>query len=472
METAKKKQHYRDMTQGPEWKSILLFTLPIMLAQLLQQLYATVDGIVIGNFGSSGSLAAVGNCAIVANVFISMSNGMGNGSAILVSQMFGARRREEMRRAASTAIFLMLVLGLASAVLVFASAGFITRSILGIEEAAVVRAATVYIRIYAIGFIFTFLYNIVAAILRAIGDSRAVLYFLLVSTVMNVILDLLFVAVFRWDVAGAAWATVISQFVCVTVSVWYMYRNYEAFRFKVREIRPTRKELRLCLKTGLPSTIQQLVVSCGYLLLQRLINSFGQVSMDAWTVGHRYDQYCCIPAIAMMQAMASFAGQNAGTNRYDRIKRGLRTAVAMDLAMVVVIGAALYAFATPLSQLFGLSGEALAQAVECLHFLPFAYLIFAAYIPFNGTYMGCGNPGVSAISSLMSLCLRVASSYTLVYFFSGTYNVVWRTYVLGWGASLIFVTIYFFRGKWQTKRLVDGPPQEGGSAQEAGELLR
>ncbi len=466
METAKKKQHARDMTQGPEWKSILLFTLPIMLAQLLQQLYATVDGIVIGNFGSSGGLAAVGNCAIIANVFISLSNGMGNGSAILVSQMFGAKKRVEMRRAASTAIFLMLVLGLASAVLVFAAAGFITGTILGIEEAAVAQAATTYIRIYAVGFVFTFLYNIVAAKLRAGGDRRAVLYFLMASTVMNVILDLLFVAVLRWDVAGAALATVLSQLVCVLVSVWYMYRNYEDFRFRVQEIRPTRKELRLCLRTGLPSTIQQLVVSCGYLLLQRLVNSFGQVSMDAWTVGHRYDQYCCIPSIAMMQAMASFSGQNAGANRYDRIKRGLRSAVAMDLVMVVAIGAVLYGFASPLAQLFGLEGESLAQAVECLHFLPFAYLLFAAYIPFNGTYMGCGNPGASAISSLMSLFLRVTASYTLVYCFNWTYNVVWRTYVLGWGASLIFVLIYFYHGKWQTKRLVeDGPQKPDGQLQ-------
>ncbi len=453
-----KKQHYRDMTQGPEWKSILLFTLPIMLAQLLQQLYATVDGIVIGNFGSSGGLAAVGNCAIIANVFISLSNGMGNGSAILVAQMFGAKKKKEMRNSASTAIFIMLVLGLFSMALVLIFAKFIVLTLLGIEETAVSAAAITYVRIYAVGFIFTFLYNIVAAILRAVGDSRAVLYFLLVSTVLNVILDLVFVAGLQMDVAGAALATVISQFVCVLVSLWYMYRNYPDFRFKLKDIRPKRQELRLCLKMGIPSTIQQLVVSCGYLLLQRLVNSFGQVTMNAWTVGHRYDQYCCIPALAMMQSMASFSGQNAGANRYDRIKRGLRSAVAMDLGMVIIIGAVLFIFARPLSALFGLQGEALSQAVECLHFLPFAYLLFACYIPFNGMYQGCGSPTTSAISSLMSLFLRVASSYVLVYFFSGTYNVVWRTYVLGWGASLIFVILYFFHGHWQTKRLVKDAP--------------
>lgn len=454
MENAQGKARYRDMTQGPEWKCILLFTLPIMLAQLLQQLYATVDGIVVGNFGSNGGLAAVGNCAIVANVFISISNGMGNGSAILVSQMFGARRRDEMRRAASTAVFLMLVLGLASAILVFAAARPIVLHILGISEEAVIASAVIYLRIYAVGFIFIFLYNIIAAILRAVGDSRALIYFLLVSAVMNVFLDLLFVAAFRWDVAGAAAATVIAQLACVTVSIIYMFRNYPDFRFRLREIRPQRRELALCLKMGLPSTLQQLVVSCGYLLLQRLINSFGQVTMDAWTVGHRYDQYCCIPSLAMMQAMSSFSGQNTGAGRYDRIRRGLRAAIALDLVMVIVIGALLYFLAEPLSMLFNLNDAALAQAVECLHFLPFAYLLFATYIPFNGMFQGCGDPSASAFASLMALFLRVVSSYLLVYCFSGTYNVVWRTYVLGWGAALIFVVVHYLRGTWQNKSLI------------------
>ncbi len=460
MEHSNAALRYRDMTQGPEWRSILLFALPMMLAQLLQQLYATVDGIVIGNFGSSGGLAAVGNCAIVANVVISLSNGMGNGSAILVSQMFGAKKWAEMRRAASTAIFLMLVLGLASSVLVFTAAGFLAADILGIGEAAVAQTATVYIRIYAVGFIFTFLYNVVAAILRAVGDSRAVLYFLMVSTVMNVILDLLFVAVFRWDVAGAALATVLSQLVCVLVSVRYMHRHYQALRFRPKELRPTRKELQLCLRTGLPSTLQQLVVSCGDLLIQRLVNSFGQATMNAWTVSHRYDQYCCITAISVMQSMASFSGQNAGANRYDRIKRGLRSAVVMDLAMVALVGGALYAFASPLAQLFGLEGDALSQAVECMRFFPLIYPIFAFYVPFYGMYIGCGNPGASAVGCLMALSVRVVSSYALVYLFSGTHSVIWHTFALDWSTSLLFVLIYYRCGRWKSKRLVENDPAD------------
>ncbi|MCD8212053.1 MAG: MATE family efflux transporter [Oscillospiraceae bacterium] len=458
MEKTEKKQHFRDMTQGPEWKCILMFALPIMLSQFLQQLYSTVDGIVVGNYGSAGGLAAIGNCAIIGNVFISIAVGMGNGSGILVSQLFGAKKHEDMRRAASTAIFILTVLGVFCALLVFAGAELIVRGIMGVDDSAVADCAIDYLRIYAVGLIFTFIYNIVAAILRSVGDSRAVLYFLLVSALLNIALDLVFVAALKMDVVGAAWATVISQFACALVSIWYMYHNYEFFRFKLREIRPRSAEVRLCLRMALPSTLQQLVVSCGYLLLQRLINSFGTITMSAWTVGHRYDQYCAIPVLGTMQACASFAGQNSGANRYDRVRRGLFSGVLMSLAMVIVLGTILYLFAEPLSALFGLSGEALSEAVECLHFLPFAYLIFAVYIPFNGTYQGCGKPGISAISSLLALFLRVSASYTLVYLFAASYAVVWQTYVLGWGASLIFVLIYYFRGNWRSGRIVKDEP--------------
>lgn len=490
MEETGKKSRYRDMTRGPEWKCILLFALPIMLGQLLQQLYATVDSIVVGNFGPDGALAAVSNCIIVANVFLFVSVGMANGAAILVAQMFGAKQREDMRKSAATALFLLLVMGVASAVIVAAGAEIAIVNILGVRPALDVSAAEAanilsiqrqgitYIQIYAVGLVFTCIYNAVAAILRSVGDSRAVLYFLIVSTVLNTLLDLLFVAVFGWGVAGAAAATVISQFACAAVSLWYMYRNYEEFRLKPKEIRPDREKLRLCMKMGLPSALQQLIVSGGFLFLQRLINSFGPVTINAWAVGHRVDQYICIPPLGMNQGMASFTGQNTGAGRYDRVKRGLRSAVVMDLAMVAAVGAAVYVLAEPLTLSFGVQnlfeGDpergakialVISQAVECLHFLPFAFLIFAFYLPFVGAFNGAGDPGASAIASLASLIIRVAASYIIVYtgFLGWSYRAVWQTYIFGWGASTVYVLIHFRRGKWKTKSLVgtDGAKTEG-----------
>lgn len=444
------------MTQGPEWKCIVLFALPIMFGQLLQQLYATVDGIVVGNFGPDGSLAAVSNCSILANIFISISIGMSNGSAVLVAQMFGARRMEDLRRSAATAMYLLTVMGLASAVLVLAGADFAVAHLLGIQEPHIRAAAVSYIRIYAVGLVFTFLYNAVAAILRSVGDSKAVLYFLLVSAGVNTALDLLFVAVFNWGVSGAAAATAIAQLACVAASLRYMARNYELFRFRVREIRPWPGKLRLCLRMGLPSTLQQLVVSSGFLFLQRLVNSFGQVTMEAWGACQRLDAFGVIPSLSMMQATASFTGQNTGAGRYDRIRRGIRAAVLSAMAMVVLVGAAMYAFAPALAGMFGLSGQSQAQAVECLRFLPFAYLLFAAYIPFNGLFNGAGDPRAAAVGSVLSLVLRVGASYAIVGWglWGWGYSAIWKTYLFGWGAAALYAFLHYRRGTWQNKSLV------------------
>ena len=449
------------MTTGTEWKRLLVFALPIMLGQLLQQLYSTVDGIVVGNFVSSGALAAVGSCMSMSMLLIAVSNGMSNGSCIIISQFFGAGREKDMRSAAANIFLLMTALGLAITLLAISTVGFTVRIILGIDEAEIAAQAAVYLRIYCVGLIFTFLYNAVAAVLRAVGDSRAVLYFLLVSTAVNTALDLLFVCVFHWGVAGAAWATVISQLACICVSVVYMFRRYPVFRFtSPKQLKFDKVKMKLCLEMGIPSTLQQLTISCGNVLTQRLVNSFGEATMAAVTVGSRYDHYCAIPIMGMMQSTASFAGQNTGAGRYDRVKRGLVSAVVMDLIFVAVIIACLYTLAQPLSRLFGVEGEALKRAVEYLRFLCFAYIPFAIYIPINGTLQGCGQPMAAASVSLTALSVRVGLSYLLVFVFGRGYRAIWTPYLVGWSCALIYVVIHFFRGRWMTKSIVKNAPKQ------------
>lgn len=442
------------MTKGPEWRCILLFALPIMLGQLLQQLYSTVDGIIVGNYVSSDALAAVGSCSTLVMVFIALSVGMSNGCCIVVSQLFGANRPEEMRETASTALILLFGMGAFFTVLPIVTARFATVYVLDIKDAGIADMAVAYIRFYSLGMIFQFLYNAVAAILRSVGDSRAVLYFLLVSTVVNTILDLIFVAWLGWGVAGAAAATTIAQIACCAVSLAYMFRRYPVFRFRPKELTFKRDKLRLCLKMGIPTTIQHLIISCGNLCLQRLVNSFGSSTMAAYTVGSRYDQYASVPSMGMFQAMASFAGQNTGAGRYDRVKRGILSAVAMNLAIVAFICLALYVLASPLAVLFGVKGESLERSVEFLHFMAFCYPIFALYIPFNGMYQGCGAAVASAISSLLALSARVCGSYLMVYLLHMGYAACWQSCAVGWSASCIWVFCYFLSGRWKTKSLV------------------
>ncbi len=449
-----------NLTQGTEWKAILTFALPIMVSQLLQQLYSTVDGIIVGNFVSSAALGAMGSCMSFVMLFVALAIGMSNGCGIVVSQFYGAGRREDMRRAASTILIVLFTMGAVLMVVSFFTARSASYYVLGVTDEQLLAYSVEYISIYSLGFIFQFVYNAVSAILRSVGDSKAVLYFLLVATVINVVLDLLFVAVLPWGVAGAAAATVIAQFFCVLASILYMYKNYPDFRFGLRELRFHRDKFKLCMRMGIPSTIQFMVISFGHLFLQRLINTFGSATMAACTVGSRYDHYASIPIMANLQAMAAFAGQNTGAGRYDRVKRGLVSVLIINVIMVSILCAGLYTFASPLARLFGVEGEALKQSVEYLRYISYVYILFALYIPVSALFQGCGDPMASTICSLIALSIRVGMGYFMVYVLDWGYNACWENLGIGWAASLIYVIIHYFRGTWKTKSLVKNMPSE------------
>ncbi len=443
-----------DLTQGSEWRAILIFALPIMLGSLLQQLYSTVDGIIVGNFVNSTALAAMGSCMSYTTLFVFMAMGVANGSGVVISQYFGARRFGEMRRTASTILIMLIALGAFFTVFCIVTAMPASRYLLKIEDEEILAYCVTYIGVYSVGLIFQFVYNAVAGILRAVGDSKAVLYFLLVATLLNVVLDLLFVAVLPWGVAGAAAATVIAQAACMVVSLRYMFKKYPEFRFTRKELVFDREKFSLCLKMAIPTTVQHLVISCGHIALQRLVNSFGAVTMAAVTVGSRYDHYASIPIMGINQAMGAFAGQNTGAGRYDRVKRGIVSALAIDIVMVVLMCVPLYLFAAPLSKLFGVSGEEVSQSVEYLRFICLCYPIFALYIPFSGMFQGCGDPMAATAASCIALGGRIIAAYTMVYAFGVGYEACWENLVYGWSGALLFDLIYYATGRWKTKSLI------------------
>lgn len=443
-----------DLTQGPEWRAIFMFALPIMLGSLLQQLYSTVDGIIVGNFVNSTALAAMGSCMTYTTLFVFVAMGVSNGSGVVISQYFGARQFGEMRRTASTIMIMLLALGGFFTVFCIATAAPASRYLLKIEDEQILRYCVTYIGVYSVGMIFQFIYNAVAAILRAVGDSKAVLYFLLVATMANVVLDLLFVAVLPWGVAGAAAATVIAQAACMAVSLRYMFKKYPEFRFGRGELVFDREKFRLCLKMAIPTTVQHLVISSGHIALQRLVNTFGAVTMAAFTVGSRYDHYASIPIMGINQAMSAFAGQNTGAGRYDRVKRGLASALVIDLAMVALLCVPLYIFAAPLAKLFGVSGEEVSQSVQYLRFICLCFPIFALYIPFSGMFQGCGAPLAATTASVLALGVRIAMAYIMVYAFGAGYEACWENIIYGWSAALVFDMIYYLTGRWKTKSLI------------------
>lgn len=444
----------RDMTTGSEWKHILLFSLPIMAGNLLQQLYNTVDGIVVGNFVSQNALAAAGTSGTLALIFLAFAIGFGNGSGVMVAQLFGAKQYDELRGAVSTALILLVGIGAFFSIFGCGLARFLLHGLMNVAEGEVLDLAVTYFTIYSVGFVLQFIYNAVAAILRAVGDSQATLYFLLVSSVLNIGLDLLFVVTFGWGIAGAAVATVLSQLGSAAVSVVYMFRKYPIFRFGRGQFVFRRDKCLLCLRLGIPSTVQQSIVSFGNVFLQRLVNSFGETAMAAYTVGVRLESYLFVPAVGLCVGMSTFTAQNIGAGRFDRVRRGAVAVTVITLCVAAALETLSYLFAAPLSSLFGVDGEAMTLSVSYIRFLAFFFWMFAVYIAFSGLLQGAGDVFFTMMGSLTSLFIRVAAAYTMVLRFGIGFSALWISMPIGWVFCLALLLIRYFTGGWKEKGLI------------------
>lgn len=441
------------MTEGKEWKLILLFTLPIMAGQFLQQLYSAVDGIVVGNFVGQDALSAVGTCTPVTMVYIAIAIGLSAGCAIVISQYFGAKQMEEMRKAVSTSLILMIGVGVVFSIIAPLVARTVLDKVLAVDPLLLDDAAT-YLSIYCIGLVLQMTYNGVASILRSLGDSKATLYFLLVSSVVNTVLDLIFVIVFHWGVAGAAIATVIAQALSAVISILYMFKKYEMLRFSRAEFRFHKDMGVLALRLAVPTMLQQLVISCGNLAIQRMVNHFGRDTMAAFTAGLRVEQFAFIPVFGFNIGMATFTGQNMGARRPDRVSRGLKRTVAMSLATCGGISLVLYIFAGPLVGLFGVTGTAMTQGIEYLRFLAPFLLIFCTNMSFSGLLQGAGDVIFTAGNTFLNLGIRVTAAYIMGFLTPIGYSCIWYSLPFGWTVGFFMMLFRYKFGPWRKKAIV------------------
>ncbi len=439
------------MTSGKEWKVILLFTLPIMAGNFLQQLYNAVDSMVVGQFVGENALSAVGTCVPLVMLFLALSQGLGTGVGVVVSQYFGAGRTDDMAKAITTAVTLMSAVGIVLTGVALVATPFLLSVVLGVQDPEVLGMAVTYFRIYSAGLLFQFTYNCIAFILRAVGDSRATLYFLAVSSLANIVLDLLFVVTFHWSVAGAAVATVISQFLSASVSMIYMRRRLAAARARAPF---TRKLCFTILRMGIPSSVQMSIVSVGNLAMQRLVNSFGNSAMAAFTAGMRIDNFVTIPAFAFHAGVANFSGQNIGAGKWDRVHRGVRQTMVIAFCLSIVLGAAAWLGAEPLMGLFGLKGESMRMGIEMIRFMAFTFWLFGLYQSSNGLLEGAGDVVLASGATLLALTTRVTLGYLGVHLGVLGYNAGWVTMPAGWSVALVIVLIRYFTGGWKEKALV------------------
>ena len=439
------------MTSGNIAKQIFLFTVPIMAGNFLQQLYNTVDGIVVGQFVSESALAAIGTCGPVTFLLICLALGLSTGSGIIIAQYYGADLKKDLLEAVSTSMMLLAGLGVGFTFVGIAVAGPLMKYVLAVPETELVLAIQ-YLRIYCVGMIFQFIYNIVAAILRAFGDSKATLYFLLVSSGMNILLDLLFVVVFRLGVAGAAWATVISQGASAVVSVIYMFRKYSFLHFKNGTWVFSGEKCKMALRIGIPTTLQQAVISCGNIALQRLVNSFGVTFMAGYTAGTRLESYLVIPSIGFAVGVSTFTGQNIGAKNLERVRQGYRKTLLMSVVSCAVLSILVMLLRKPLVSLFGVTGESLAMGIDYLILAAPCFVFFGIYQSATGVLQGAGDVMWTMFFSLSSLALRVVLSYAFAGIFG--YRILPYSMAIAWIGVAIGATIRYKREKWLKKTIV------------------
>ncbi len=441
----------KDMTQGKEWKQILSFTLPLIGGNLLQQIYSLADSMIVGNFAGQHALASVGISFPVTFLLLALATGMTNGVGVMAAQYFGARDRDAFKKNLSTGCVTLLGAGVLITVLGIGLSRVLLEGLLKTEP-VLLPDALLYLRIYCVGLVFQFAYNTFAAILRSIGDSRSTMIFLLISTVLNIVLDIIFVQF--WAVAGVAWATVIAQGVSAVFAGLYLFRKIELAQFQRGQFRFDRGMFLTSLRLGIPTSIQQCSVGLGMVLMQRLINSFGVDTISAVTAAMKLESFAMVPIMMFYMGLSNFTGQNIGAGKMERIKRGYHQTMVM--AMITCAGIILLLFfAGPyVIGWYNLNETATAIGAEYLRTLGWFFLIFCVMYITNGVLQGSGDVAFPTAGSVTSLATRVIVANIMATFPAIGYRSIFYSIPVGWLLGTTIVFIRYLTGKWKQKGLV------------------
>lgn len=443
----------KNMTQGAPWKHILLFSLPILGGMMLQLLYTTVDGIVVGNFVGDTALGAMNTSISYANLLLAISTGLSTGCGIVLAQFYGAGSREKVRRCCATMRLLMLGLGLAILVVGLLTTDLVLRHVLGVPQ-DVFDYASSYMKIYFLGMVFQFAYNALAAELRSVGDSGATMKFLLISSLANIVFDLVFVVVFRWGVAGAAIGTVLAQGISALVSLLYIRKKHELLWLPRQELRFSGTLCRMILKLGIPVMLQTIISNLGMLAIQRLINSFGSTTMAAVAAGSKIESYAIMPNIAFASGMATYAGQNAGAGDLRRVWRGYVSCLIITGAICGVLSLLIFLLAGPLVGLFGCGGDALAFGTQYLRFMACVLVLMTVLFVSRGMLQGVGDVSITTVITFVTLAIRIALAYWMATWPTVGRRAIYICMGIDFAIGAGFYVIRLASGRWKKKILV------------------
>lgn len=437
----------RDLTVGSIWQELLLFSLPILFCNLFQQLYNTVDAAVVGAWVSSDAIAAVGSTGSLISLLTSFFMGLGAGVGIVVARYRGAADEENLHKSVHTSFALAIICGV-----------FLTAVGIGLSPALlrlmktpdrVFDSSLLYLRIYFGGMVPIMLYNIGAGVLRAVGDSRRPMWYLFISGIINVIVDVIAVVALNMGVAGVAWATVLSQIVAAVLVIVTLMRENAPWRLRPQKIRIHGHILLQAIKIGIPAGLSGVLYAVSNMLIQTNINVFGPDAMAGNAAFGKIDGFLYMPLNAFGLAATTFVGQNIGARKLDRVKRGAITAVLLGFAVSAAGAVVVFLVSEPLLQIFTKqNAEAVRYGLIAMHYLAPFYCIFSATEVLSGVVRGAGSPLQSTIITAVCICaLRV----TLVSILQPIFNdirVVFIAYPISWSVSSITFLLYYRFGKW------------------------
>ena len=449
----KKQNDRNDLTSGSVWKKLLVFFIPIAAGTLIQQLYNAVDGLIVGRFVGTNALAAVGgSSAQIINVLVGFFVAMTAGASVVIGQIFGAGRKEDLDRAIGNAVTALGLFGLVLTAFGLIASPALLRLLNTPEET--MEGAILYLRIYFLGVTFVMILNMESSILRALGDSFHPFLYMVAGCLLNIALDFVFVVFFHWGIAGVAIATVAAQVLNTALHTWQLMRGTDEYRLSVRNLRLKGVYLINMLRLGVPSGLQSSMYSISNMIIQVGVNSLGTVVVASWAMSGKTDGIYWAVSNAMGAAITSFIAQNHGAGRTDRVKQCVKQGLIMDFLVTVGISALLMIFAIPMLRILT-PDEAVIQTTYQImsYFVPY-YFTWVLVEVLSAVLRGVGDAVAPVAIIGTGICLFRIIWIATVFAHFGTLFVLCLSYTVSWVITSVALVIYYKKGKWMTRRRI------------------
>lgn len=442
IEKMEKKIEVNQITEGVIWKQLLIFFFPILFGTFFQQLYNTIDAVIVGKYVGKEALAAVGGTTgTLINLLVGFFVGLSSGASVIISQYYGAKNEEKVKEAVHTAVAFSITGGVILMILGMIGAP-IALEAMGTPE-DIMNYAVVYIRIYFAGIIGNLIYNMGAGILRAIGDSKRPLYFLMTSCVVNIILDIVFVVIFRMNVAGAALATILSQLISAVLVIVVLMRSKDVYQLILPKIRLHLEMVKRIIQIGFPAGLQSAMYSISNIIIQSSVNALGTDTIAAWTAYSKIDAIFWMIIGAFGISITTFVGQNHGAGKRERVEKGIKVCMKMTLVTSIIISVILYVFGGYIYQLFTDDAAVMEKGVEILHFMVPFFITYICIEILSGALRGVSDCWIPMLITCLGVCVVRVLWILFAVPHNMTMKMVLVSYPLTWILTSVSFVIYY-----------------------------